>query len=58
MDRNSTRFLTSDKIDVKEIDLFADAFGIDMLCEDILNVFTKVVYKPDDKVVMRIITDL
>ena len=58
MDRNSTRFLTSDKIDVKEIDLFADAFGIVMLCENILNIFANVSYIPDDKVVMKIITDL
>ena len=58
MDKNSTPLLTFDKIDIKEIDLFADAFGFDQLCADVVNIFTKVVYRPDDKVVMKIITGL
>lgn len=58
MDENSTHLLTFDKIDIREIDLFADAFGFDQLYTDVVNMFAKVVYRPDDKVVMKIITDL
>ena len=58
MDKNFTRFLTFDKIDINEIDLFADAFGFDQFYTDVVNMFTKAVYEPDDKVVMKIITNL
>lgn len=58
MDNNSTQLLTFDKIEINEIDLFEDAFRFEQSYADIINMLSKVVYKPDNKVVMRIITDL
>ena len=58
LDKNSTRFIAYCEINNADIDLHADAYGFDYSCNKILSGFSKVIKKPDDRLISKLLLDI
>lgn len=58
MDDNFTRFLHYYQINTSDIDLFADAYGLDCCFNELVSGFKSTSKKPDDKIINKLLLDI